>query len=154
MTASQSQAPVAAANFWRKYGLALAMILFISALHYLTPHGGTHDPATHAIEHFARGQLAMERIEVSDQAEVFDRPLKSLGLPAGFRMGTVFRKYRAIVPTGDTVLEPGDKVTLVGTTDVLEKVQPIFRRGQLRPRRVAIMGGSTISVWLTRLELR
>jgi len=49
MTASQSQAPVTEANFLRKYGLALAMILFISALHYLTPHGGTHDPATHAM---------------------------------------------------------------------------------------------------------
>jgi len=36
-----------AVGFWRKYGLALAMILFISALHYVTPHGGAHDHATH-----------------------------------------------------------------------------------------------------------
>ncbi len=34
-------------EFLRKYGLALSMILVISALHYLTPHGGVHDHSTH-----------------------------------------------------------------------------------------------------------
>ncbi len=29
-------------SFWRKYGLALGMILVISSLHYLTPHGAGH----------------------------------------------------------------------------------------------------------------
>jgi len=33
--------------FLRKYGPSLAMIVAISALHYLTPHGGEHDHTTH-----------------------------------------------------------------------------------------------------------
>ena len=40
--------PTAAeAGFLRRYGLAIAAILVISGLHYLTPHGGVHDHSTH-----------------------------------------------------------------------------------------------------------
>jgi trk system potassium uptake protein TrkA len=117
--------------------------------------GVLRDPAVQAIEHFARGKIVMERVEVSDQAEVLNKPLKSISLPAGFRIGTVNRGGGAFVPTGETELKAGDQLTLVGTTAVFDKVLPKFRRGQLRRRNIVIMGGSSTSVWLTRvLDLR
>lgn len=137
-------------------GIDYAELLHIDELvcpEYLTSlaiAGVIRDPAVQAIEHFARGQLLMERVEISEKSEVTGQPLKSLTLPSGFRIGTVRTKKGASVPTGDTVLCPGDEVTLVGTTGVLEKVLPRFRRGQLKQRRVVIMGGSPISVWLAR----
>ena len=112
--------------------------------------GVLRDPAVHAIEHFARGKIVMEQLEISDRAEVAGTPLSDLDLPGGLRIGTVARQGRAIVPTAQTVLNPGDRVALVGTTGVFEKVLPRFRRGELHRRKVAIMGGSSISVWLTR----
>jgi trk system potassium uptake protein TrkA len=93
----------------------------------------------------------MERVEVSDRAEVLGKPLKSLNLPAGCRIGTLTRAGQTLVPTGETILEPGDSIALVGPTDVLDRILPKFRKGQLQPRRVVIMGGSPISVWLTRV---
>jgi two-component system sensor histidine kinase HydH len=45
MTTTADQGNNTAGEFLRKYGLALAMILVISALHYLTPHGGGHEHA-------------------------------------------------------------------------------------------------------------
>ncbi len=48
MTAAAGQNNNTVVEFLRKYGLALAMILVISALHYLTPHGGMHDHSTGA----------------------------------------------------------------------------------------------------------
>ena len=47
MTAESSPSPAATASFVPRYGLVLAMILVISALHYLTPHGGVHDHISH-----------------------------------------------------------------------------------------------------------
>ncbi|MDX2472943.1 MAG: ATP-binding protein [Candidatus Krumholzibacteria bacterium] len=47
MTTTAEQGNNTAGDFLRKYGLALAMILVISALHYLTPHGGGHEHAGH-----------------------------------------------------------------------------------------------------------
>lgn len=112
--------------------------------------GVLRDPAVHAIEHFARGQIIMERLEISDRAEVIGKPLKDLGMPAGLRLGTVIREGRAVVPTADTVLKAGDQVTLVGTTALFEQALPKFRRGELHQRKVVIVGGSSTSVWLTR----
>jgi len=42
MTAAAAITSPTSAKFWRKYGLALGMILVISSLHYLTPHGAGH----------------------------------------------------------------------------------------------------------------
>ncbi len=42
MSAVQDQKNSAAPGFLHRYGLALAMILAISALHYVTPHGAVH----------------------------------------------------------------------------------------------------------------
>jgi trk system potassium uptake protein TrkA len=117
--------------------------------------GVLRDPAVQAIEYFARGKIVMERLEVSPRSEVVGKPLKSLSLPPGFRIGTVTHEKRAFVPTGDTVLMAGDYVTLVGATDVFDRVVPKFRREALRHRKVVIMGGSSVSVWLARaLDIR
>ena len=137
-------------------GIDYARLLQIDQLvcpEYLTSlaiTGVIRDPAVNAIEHFARGQILMERVEVSDQAEVSGQPLKSLALPAGFRIATVTSRGRTVVPNSETILCPGDQIALIGATEVLDKTLPRFRRGQLKPRRVVIMGGSPISVWLAR----
>ncbi len=112
--------------------------------------GVLRDPALHAIEHFARGQIVMEKIEVSEKAQILERPLRELGIPDGVRLGTVERKGQTLVPTAETVMLPGDQVTLVGTTEAFEKVLPKFRKGELSRRNIVLLGGSSTTVWLTR----
>lgn len=112
--------------------------------------GVLRDPAVEAIEHFAKGKIIMELVEIGPQSEVIGQALKDLSLPAGFRIGTVNREGRSSVPTGETVLQAGEQITLIGTTEVFDKVLPKFRREALRRRKIVIMGGSPISVWLAR----
>jgi trk system potassium uptake protein TrkA len=112
--------------------------------------GVLRDPALHAIEHFARGRIVMEKIEVSARAEILERPLRALGLPDGIRLGTVERNGQTLVPTAETILLPGDQVSLVGMTGDLDKVLPKFRKGELARRNIVILGGSATTVWLTR----
>ncbi len=112
--------------------------------------GVLRDPTVEAVEHFARGKIIMEQVEIGPQSEVIGQPLKDLSLPAGFRIGTVNRDGRSSVPTGETVLQAGEQITLIGTTEVFDKVLPKFRREALRRRKIVIMGGSAISVWLAR----
>jgi len=112
--------------------------------------GMLRDPAVQAIQHFARGQITMEQLEISERAEVVDRPLKDVSLPPGFRVGAVSHEGRILVPTGETVLSAGDQIALVGATGLFDKVLPRFRRGQRVRQNVVIMGGSAVSVWLAR----
>ncbi|UCD28735.1 MAG: Trk system potassium transporter TrkA [Planctomycetota bacterium] len=108
------------------------------------------DPAVQAIQYFARGQIVMERIEVSHQSQVIGKTLESLSLPAGVRIGTVTQQDKTVVPTGETILDAGDHITLIGATEIFHKVLPMFRKGELYKRKIVIMGGSAVSVWLSR----
>ncbi|MHC4445684.1 MAG: Trk system potassium transporter TrkA [Planctomycetota bacterium] len=112
--------------------------------------GVLRDPAVQAIQHFARGQIVMERIEVSDKAQVIGKTLRSLSLPVGVRIGTVTQQNKTVVPTAETVLNAGDQITLIGATGFFDKVLPMFRKGELYKRKIVIMGGSPVSVWLSR----
>jgi trk system potassium uptake protein TrkA len=142
--------------YYARRGLDYARHLGIDRLvcpEYLTSlaiAGVLRDPAVQAIEHFARGRIVMERLVISDKAEVVGKPLKSLNLPPGVRIGTVTQKGRALVPTADTVLMPEDQITLIGTTEKFETVLPKFRRGPSNQQKIVIMGGSPTVVWLCR----
>jgi len=137
-------------------GMNYAKLLNIDQLicpEYLTSlaiAGVLRDPAVQAIQHFARGQIVMESVEVSQQAQVIGKPLQSLALPAGVRIGTVSKKDKTFVPTGETVLDAGDQITLIGATGLFEKVLPMFRKVGMGKRKIVIMGGSPVSVWLSR----
>jgi potassium/hydrogen antiporter len=47
-------------------------------------------------------------------AGVIDRPLRDVPLPVGVRVGVVGRGSDVLVPTGTTVLRPGDRVVVMG----------------------------------------
>jgi len=112
--------------------------------------GMLRDPAVQAIQHFVRGQITMEQLEISERSEMIGRPLKEISLPLGFRIGTVSHEGRVVVPTGETVLGVGDQITLIGATGVFDKVVLRFSRAQRHRQNVVIMGGSAVSVWLAR----
>jgi len=154
--AAKAIARVHHSAYYDRRGIDYARHLGIDRLvcpEYLTSlaiAGVLRDPAVQAIEHFARGQIIMERIDVSDRAEVIGKPFKSLSLPPGFRIGTVKRQERIVVPTGETILNAGDQITLVGSIATFDKVLRLFRRGERRRRKIVVMGGSAVSVWLSR----
>jgi len=55
-----------------------------------------------------------------------DRKVKNLGLPRGAVIGALVRGDDVSIPTGDTVVEPGDQVILFTLPENLEKVESIF----------------------------
>lgn len=112
--------------------------------------GVIRDPAAHAVEHFARGKVEMERMAVTAGAPAVNRPLHELTLPGGARIGTVWRENKVCVPTFETILEPGDIITLIGPTETFEQAQKQFRTGHVASRRVIVMGGTSTAVWLGR----
>jgi trk system potassium uptake protein TrkA len=112
--------------------------------------GVIRDPGVHAVEHFARGHVEMERMAVTDQAPATHKPLHELRLPGGARVGTVRRGGEVFVPFASTVLVPGDVITLIGPTKTFEQAQKQFRTGTVASRRVILMGGTSTAVWLAR----
>lgn len=108
------------------------------------------NPGAMAIERFARGRIEMQQFQVSDDAKVVGRPLSQVVLPRGARLVSIERKKDAFIPTGDTAVQPGDIVILVGDVENFEQAQKLFVTGTTRRRTVMIMGDTPMGVWLCR----
>jgi Trk K+ transport system NAD-binding subunit len=59
-------------------------------------------------------------IEVGEDASVIRRPLSETALPHECVLVSVRRGRKLIIPHGDTVLEPGDRVTALVADECLE----------------------------------
>jgi trk system potassium uptake protein TrkA len=111
------------------------------------------NPGALAIENFARGRIEMQELAVSGDAPAVGRALMELpqlGMPAGSRLAAVGRGGGTIVPEARTVIEPGDTIVLVGNREAFGAARKLFARTDGKRRRVVIMGGSPIAVWLCR----
>ncbi len=108
------------------------------------------NPAAVAIEHFSRGRVDMQEFQVSDHAPAIGRPLSDVKMPPGTRLAAVSRKREVLFPEASTLLETGDRVVLVGNTDVFEEARQLFRREPPKRRKVVLMGGPPMAVWLCR----
>lgn len=98
---------------------------------------------------FARNPAAYELLtRADDNKEVLeivmrnpwlaDRPLRQLVLPGDVRLLTLRRNGELIMPGGDTRLQEGDVLSLVGAESCLEEARRIFRGNFPIPDQVAV----------------
>ena len=108
------------------------------------------NPGAIALEEFARGQLVMERCQVSEGAHAVGKPLADITLPAGTRVATVERSSGALLADAHTTIDEGDMVTLIGETAAFDGAKRQFHRGKEKRIHLAIMGETSTAVWLCR----
>lgn len=108
------------------------------------------NPAALAIEHFARGKIDMQEFEVSENAPGVGRPLIELRLMRGARIGAVTRGKEVFIPDAHTTLQPGDRIVLVGNANIFNDARRLFMRDEAKRRKVVIMGGQVMAIWLCR----
>lgn len=108
------------------------------------------NPGAMAIESFARGQVQMQEIVVSKNAKAVGRTLADLRLPSGTRLVGLTRQHQVTLPEASTTLEAGDMVVLAGNTDAFQEARKWFGSHKVERRRLVIMGGPAIAVWVCR----
>lgn len=155
--ASRTIARVHRGSFFHHRGLDYGSTLAIDKL--ICPEFATaqavarelRNPGAIAIERFGRGAIEMQEFVAGDGPGV-GRPLAEVELPAGLRLTMVQPAGgdEAFVPGGRTVVRPGDTVILVGNARVFDRGRTVFRRESLPRRKIVIMGGPPMAVWLCR----
>ena len=103
---------------------------------------------------FAGGRVSLVAVRAVDGGPLVKQPLKDLDshlIGIDFRVAAIFRKERAIVPEGDTVIQPGDEVFCLAATENIRVVLSELRKMDRRVERVMIAGGGNIG---TRLAAR
>ena len=112
---------------------------------------GLQTPEMFAVENFARGGIQVLEVGVDEGSRSVGKTVRQLGLPRSVRIGLVAGAQGVSVPHADQILEPGDRVTLIGKQEALDEVHRGFARRVQPVTSVIIAGGGEIGLHLGRL---
>jgi trk system potassium uptake protein TrkA len=57
---------------------------------------------------------------------IVSKPLRNVGVPKGALVAAVIRQEQIIIPTGDTVIEPDDRIIIVARREAILQVEKIL----------------------------
>jgi trk system potassium uptake protein TrkA len=96
-----------------------------------------HSAINAILQHIRRGKV-LSAISIKDeQAEVMEavaletsdivgQPLKRISLPQGVLVTSIIRKNEVIVPTGESVIEPEDRIVIFASRKAIPKIEKIL----------------------------
>jgi trk system potassium uptake protein TrkA len=108
------------------------------------------NPGALAIEDFGRGAIEMQEFPVGRAAPAIGRKLVDLGMPAGARLAAITRKGKSYIPDSQSTIAEDDIVILVGNAAVFQDARKLFHDEKQKRKRIVIMGGPAMGVWLCR----
>lgn len=114
-------------------------------------------PFAGSIETFARGRVEMVDFRAAEGDPVVGVPMKEMyrknkQLPQVL-FCAVERSNEIIIPKGDFVINPGDRVHVVSDTATITRFFNALGKGMASIRSVMIMGGSRIAYYLASMLL-
>jgi trk system potassium uptake protein TrkA len=65
-------------------------------------------------------------VEAVANSAVIGKPLNELKLPKGMIIGTIIKNNSPIIPKGDTIIIPGDKIILFTLPETIKKAEDLF----------------------------
>lgn len=75
----------------------------------------------------AEGQGEVIEAEALSTSPLVDKPIREARLPDGIMIGAIVRGSKVIRPGGDSVIAEGDRVVVFARTDMVRKVEQLFR---------------------------
>lgn len=111
-----------------------------------------HFPEASEIEYFNQGKVMMLGVTVGSEADITGVPLYKLPLgPDCIVVGISDSDGKFIIPGGRDVIQPGNKIYLLGDTHTLKDISSLLHHEQTRVSQVTILGGGMIAYQLARL---
>ncbi|MFW6052661.1 MAG: Trk system potassium transporter TrkA [Desulfosalsimonas sp.] len=89
------------------------------------------------LQHIRRGKVLSVRTLTDEQAEVMEaealetsdivgKPLRKSSLPKGSLVIGIIREGHVLIPSGDSVIEPGDRIIIFAKRQVVSKIERIL----------------------------
>jgi trk system potassium uptake protein TrkA len=99
---------------------------------------------------FAGGRVSLVAVRAHEGGRLVDCPLKDLRahLPLGMdaRIAAIYRHDKAVIPSGEVRLKPGDEVFILAAAEHIRPVLREIRQHEAPVRRVMIAGGGNIGL--------
>ena len=111
-----------------------------------------HFPDASEVEYFNQGRVMMLGVVVGVEAGITEIPLRKLPLKnESIIVGISDPAGKFIVPSGDDIVHPGNKIYLLGSSRTLKDISSLLHHEKTLVTQVTILGGGLISQQLARL---
>ncbi len=99
---------------------------------------------------FGAGRVALIAVRAYSGGLMVGKPIKEMrshmGNGVDARIAAIFRRDRAITPTGDTIIEDHDEVFVLAADEHIRRIMREMRRMMTPVRRIMIAGGGNIGL--------
>ena len=101
---------------------------------------------------FENSSLLLYNVFVENGSPYNNKMVKQvrMELNANFIIAALNRNGEAIVPSGDTVIRPGDTLSLVAHENSVDKILSSVGRRKQKPKRIAIVGATQVADFLLK----
>ncbi len=111
-----------------------------------------HFPDVSEVEYFHHGKVMMLGVVVGSEADITNVPLYKLPMNVeAIVVGISDSEGKFIVPGGNDVIKPGNKIYLLGNARALKDISMLLHHEKTMVHNVTIMGGGLIGLHLARL---
>lgn len=108
-------------------------------------------PGIVATETFGKGLVHMRQVRVTESPTQGGKTLSDVCSPGtGVLLGLISRGNENVIPHGDSVVEPGDIITLIGHREKMPAIQNLFQGAEPLPKKLVVMGGGTVGLHLAQ----
>lgn len=95
-------------------------------------------------ESLAMGKVELFKLRVEDDTPIVNKKLSELGPAKSWIFVGVSRNGEVVIPTGDTVLKPGDFIFALGVPSVLKKLKELFALQLDKIHSVIVVGAGRL----------
>jgi trk system potassium uptake protein TrkA len=107
-------------------------------------------PDSGGIENFARGELELQTMTVTDETASVGVPLKNIEFPQGVRIGSILRGGTMRIAGALDRIAVGDRVSLVGRREDIDAAKKMFQREPPPKKGIVVAGGGETGYHLAR----
>jgi trk system potassium uptake protein TrkA len=108
-------------------------------------------PEVREIEYFADGRVQMAELKIEQDFPMREQKLYQYDAPGQFLIVAILRKGRLIVPSGEDIIQPGDRVFILARTKDMLETEKLFLTKRLPAiEYVVILGGGLIGYYLAQ----
>ena len=103
------------------------------------------------IEEFADDQVTLMQMNLKEKESITGKPLSELKIPPNLLVAAIIREQKLIIPSGDTILQAGDKISIIGKKESIEQGAGFFgSQDKIRADKVVILGGGEIGFQIAK----
>lgn len=103
-----------------------------------------------AVEKFAGGQIQMRRVVLTEGSALASKSLAKSKIPKQCLVTALIRDHQIIIPTGDTILQVGDDLLVIGKAESMDHLEREAGREVSKGRSVILVGGGEIGLSVAR----